>query len=218
MKKIAVIYPAGVYKPEPNEIIKKAVGDCKMLTITDDTLIQDVVANGGLNADLTARTIGLFIAADRAHPDLIILGCSSIGKTAYVAQEILNTPIMRIDEGMAREAVAHYKKIGVMATLATTVGPTCDLIKDIAAEEGKEIELMSDVADGAFDAFLANEPDRAEAIIKDKFLELASKCECVIFAQASMTNMKERFAKICDTPILTSPEYCAPMAAKFLNG
>lgn len=52
--------------------------------------------------------------------------CSSVGEVADAAQDAakyIGVPIVRVDEEMCREAVRQGKKIGVVATLATTLEP-----------------------------------------------------------------------------------------------
>lgn len=219
MKKIAIIYPTLTPgEPGPNKVIRDHVGDCKIITLIDSTVIGDVVANGGLNTEIRARMLAQFQAADKSHPDLIICGCSSIGETVYHAQKVIDTPIIRIDEAMAREAVSKYKRIGVMATLSTTLDPTCNLILNIAREAGKEVVLNKMVAAGAFEETMAGHYEKAEEIMKDTFIKLADTNDCVLFAQASMADLKENMLKYRNVPILSSPEFCAKQVKRMLEG
>ena len=50
-------------------------------------------------------------------------------------------PLFRIDEGMAKAAVEEGNRIGVLATLCTTLVPTVDLLKRLAAEGGKDVVI-----------------------------------------------------------------------------
>lgn len=218
MKKIVTIYPTLTPgEPGPNKVIRDCVGQCKIITLIDSTVIGDVVANGGLNTELRARILALYQAAEKSRPDLIICGCSSIGETVYHAQKVIDTPIIRIDEAMAREAVSKYKKIGVMATLSTTLDPTCNLILNIAKEAGKEVELNKMVAAGAFEETMAGHFDRAEEIMRDTFIKLADTNDCVLFAQASMADLKDNMLKYRDVPVLCSPEFCAKQVKAMLE-
>lgn len=219
MKKIVAIYPTLTPgEPGPNKVFRNEVEDLKVVTLIDSTVIWDVVANGGMNTEIRARMLALYQAAEKSKPDLIVCGCSSIGETVYHAQKVIDTPIIRIDEGMAREAVAKYKRIGVMATLGTTLDPTCNLILKIAEEEGKEVELTKMVAPGAFEETMAGHYDKAEEIMKDTFIKLADTNDCVLFAQASMADLKDNMLKYRNVPILSSPEFCAKQIKRMLEG
>jgi hypothetical protein len=45
-------------------------------------------------------------------------------------------PLVRVDEGMANQTTDLADSIGVIATLATTLGPTCLLIENFARQQG----------------------------------------------------------------------------------
>ena len=60
-------------------------------------------------------------------------------------------PVLRVDQPMADRAVATAQRIGVIATLPTTLEPTADLIRRRAAAAGKNIELDDALCDGAFE-------------------------------------------------------------------
>lgn len=219
MKKIAIIYPAMVSADAgPNRMIKEAVGDCQVTTILDDSIIADVVANGGLNEDIRARMLYLYMEAEKRHPNLIVCACSSIGETVYLARQVIQTPIIRIDDAMARRAVKEYTRIGIMATLPTTLDPTCSLINRIADETGKQVSLTSRVAEGAFEATAAGDLDKAEQIMTEVFCELAEENEVILFAQGSMAVMKERLSRLKNIPVFTSPEYCAEQIKEMFAG
>ena len=49
---------------------------------------------------------------------------------------MIKTPVLKIDEAMAEEAVKLGRKIAVVATVASTVGPSSRLVKSKAKEAG----------------------------------------------------------------------------------
>ena len=55
---------------------------------------------------------------------------------------------MRVDEEMCREAVRQGKRIGVMATLPTTLNPTKNTILRVAREMNRQVELVDALVDG----------------------------------------------------------------------
>lgn len=71
------------------------------------------------------------------QPDAILVACSTIGELVYTAAETTNIPVKRIDEKMCINAVEAGVTIGVAATLASTLNPTCSLIQSLAEEKGK---------------------------------------------------------------------------------
>ena len=54
-----------------------------------------------------ARTVADFQGADATGADVIFSTCSSIGEIADKARAFLQTPLVKIDEAMIREAVGQ---------------------------------------------------------------------------------------------------------------
>ncbi len=127
--------------------------------IVDDSLLTEVIRNDGVTTHVRQRMIDYFIGAQNAGADVILNQCSSVGEVAEFAQELVDIPIVRIDRRMARNACGMGNRIGVVATLPTTMGPTCRLIQRSADALGKSIEITEGLAAGAFDALIAG--DRA---------------------------------------------------------
>jgi Asp/Glu/hydantoin racemase len=116
-------------------------------------------------------------------------------------------PVLRVDQPMADKAVQTGKKIGVIATLPTTLGPTSDLVKRRAKAAGKEIELISVLCEGAFDALMSGDAATHDAMVAAALKDLVTKVDVVVLAQASMARV---VATLDDAdkkiPILASPE------------
>ena len=107
---------------------------------------------------------------------------------------------------MADKAVETGKRIGVIATLPTTLEPTADLIRRRAAKAGKEIDLTSRVCEGAFDALMGGDAPKHDAMVAGALRELAAKVDVIVLAQASMARVLAGIpADAVSTPILSSP-------------
>lgn len=84
-----------------------------------------------------ARLIGMYMKAAEEGVDAMLNLCSSVGEVADSAQDVakyIGVPIVRVDEEMCREAVRKGQRIGVMATLPTTLEPTKGTILRMARE------------------------------------------------------------------------------------
>ena len=66
-------------------------------------------------------------SAQEAGADFILFTCSSIGPAVETAATLTDVPVLRVDQPMADKAVQLGKRIGVIATLSTTLEPTSDL-------------------------------------------------------------------------------------------
>lgn len=119
---------------------------------------------------------------------------------------------------MADKAVQTGKRIGVIATLSTTLEPTSDLVRRRAIAAGKEIELKSVLCEGAFDALMSGNAATHDKKVGDALKQLLNEVDVIILAQASM-------ARVVDTltdaekkvPILASPPIAIQHLATLLK-
>ena len=118
--------------------------------ISDDSLIKDVVRHGVLPIATSRRVLDHILAAESAGADRILVTCSSIGPAVEAAQAFVGVPVLRVDRPMAENAVAMGNRIGVAATLPTTLGPAAGLIQRCGVQAGRPIELTTELCEGAF--------------------------------------------------------------------
>jgi len=107
---------------------------------------------------------------------------------------------------MADKAVQAGKKIGVVATLSTTLEPTADLVRRRAALANKNIELVSRLCEGAFDALMSGDAAKHDKLVADALIDLSSKVDVIVLAQASMARVVNTLPEANKkVPILSSP-------------
>src|SRR5512133_2771774 len=134
------------------ELAQELVPGADVFHIVDETLLGITRKTGSLTPTTRRRVLGYVESAADAGADLVVVTCSSIGPAVDASHEFVDVPVLRIDEPMADEAVRRGSRIGVVATLATTLQPTADLVARRAHEAGKDVEVVAHVCDGAFDA------------------------------------------------------------------
>jgi Asp/Glu/hydantoin racemase len=135
-----------------------------------------------------------------------LLTCSSISRPVLESVRAnAGIPVMKIDEPMARTAIAAGQRVGVAVTFASTLEPTSRLLRDAAAEVGKEIVLVPRVVDGAYDALLGGDPARHDALLAAGVEELAAVgVDVVVLAQASMARVHPLLEGRVAVPVLSS--------------
>lgn len=69
--------------------------------------------------------------------DLVFNQCFSVGEEADIAAELVDVPLLKVDEKMAEVTCQTEEKIGVVATSGRTMGPTVCLIKKKAKKMDK---------------------------------------------------------------------------------
>lgn len=197
-----------------NTLIKKEMEDAQIVNIVDDTTLSYVRENG-VDAILTRRMWTYFLAAEQAGANVILNACSSVGETVDVARRLTSIPILKIDEPMAEKAVALGQRISVLATVPTTIGPTCRLLELKAQEAGVDLQLEPQVCEGAFDLLLAGRVEEHDRMVTKTVMDAAKNSQVIVFAQASMSKLAERLAPTIDIPLLSSPRFAVERLAEY---
>ena len=205
-KTLGLIHTSATLVPVFQQLCSEHLPDVKVFNIVDDSLIKNVISCGELTPATARRVVNYVGSAEAAGADMILVTCSSIGAAVEASAALTKVPVLRVDQPMADKAVQTGKRIGVIATLPTTLGPTSDLVKRRAAIAGKEIELVSKLCEGAFDALMSGDAATHDKMVAAALKELSAKVDVILLAQASM-------ARVVDTldpsdkkiPILASP-------------
>lgn len=204
--KLAFLHTSHVLIPTFAELAKQLLPEFEIFHMTDESLIRNTIAAQRLTP-VTARRLSAMIgSAHDGGASAVMVTCSSIGPAVELARSLYEFPIFRIDEAMAETAVATGRRIGVAATLRTTLEPTLALLRDTAIRSAKEVELIPALFEGAFEAVLAGNPERHDAIVAEGLTGLLGRSDVVVLAQASMSRVVSRLALNGGSPILSSPE------------
>lgn len=184
-----------------------------VFNLADDSLIQNTVRRDRLTPDTARRVIAHVRSLEEAGAEHIMVTCSSIGPAVEMAARLVDVPVYRVDRPMAEKAVAEADRIGVAATLPTTLDPTCDLLRRVAAEKEREVTLATACCEGAFDALMAGDAASHDNRIAAALEDLMQKCDLIVLAQASMARVADQLpATARKVPVLASP----PLAMEFL--
>ena len=177
--------------------------------VVDESLLGDTIAAGTLTDEVRQRFRERVETARRDGADIVMLTCSSVGPSADGLGDELGVTVLRVDEAMAERAVELGPRVGVAATLPTTLGPTADLIYRAASRLDRSVEVTTSLAEGAFQALRSGDGARHDELVVTALRKLAASVDVIVLAQASMA----RAVGGADTieagersvPILTSP-------------
>lgn len=212
-KTLGLIHTSATLIPVFQELCKKYLPGVGTFNIVDDSLVKNIRERGELTPSISKRVADYVASAEDSGADYILITCSSIGAAVEEAAKRASVPVLRVDQPMADMAASMGRRIGVIATLQTTLEPTGDLVKRRAALAGKEIELTSKLCDGAFEALMSGNPEKHDALVADALRQLSKQVDVILLAQASMARVVDTLAEADKTvPILASP----PNAVKYL--
>ena len=209
--KVALVYTSTT--PELIELVEKEVGDVlpqetEVASYQDPSILAEVRDTGYVTAPPAARLIGMYMTAVSEGADAILNLCSSVGEVADAAQDIARytgIPIVRVDEEMCREAVRQGKRIGVMATLPTTLNPTKNTILRVAREMNRQVELVDALVDGGFGL----DQEQFKALMSEYAGKIADRVDVILFAQGSMAYCEEYIHETYGKVVLSSPRFGA---------
>ncbi|WP_295767019.1 aspartate/glutamate racemase family protein [uncultured Mucilaginibacter sp.] len=213
MKTLALIHTSHTLIPVFQQLVKDQLPGVNIVNIVDDSLVKNIRSRGSLTPAISKRVADYVASAQDSGADYILVTCSSIGPAVEAAAENAGVPVLRVDQPMADEAVRMGKRIGVIATLSTTLEPTSDLVIRRAALASKEIELTSKLCDGAFEALMSGDTDTHDNIVTAALRELSAQVDVILLAQASMARVVDGLNETDKTvPIVASP----PTAIKYI--
>jgi Asp/Glu/hydantoin racemase len=205
MKTVAAVYTAEALVKPLTEVFAAELPQVRLINIVDGGLIQDIIRDGRVTTGTARRLMHCFMAAADSGADVIFNTCSSVGDVVPHARWFVPREIIKIDDPMAEQAVRRGKRIGVLATLPTTLDPTVRLVKDKAADAGRSVEIMEGLAEGAFQALTSGDPEKHDDLLRATAARVASEVDLLVLAQGSMARMEQELASLTGKPVLSSP-------------
>ena len=202
--KAALVYTGTT--PELIELVEREVRknigpEAEIISSADPTIIAEVRDAGYVTPGAAARLIGMYTAAVQQGADAFQSAARYIG-----------VPVVRIDEEMCREAARMGRRIGVLATLATTLEPTKNTIMRTAREMGRHVELV----DGLVDAFNMDQ-EQFRALLISAAERMAGQVDVIVLAQGSMAYVEKDIERAVNIPTLSSPRFGAVELRKALQ-
>lgn len=206
VRQVVLVHTVAGLVPVFQDLAKQLPGDVKVSNIVDESLLEDAIASGGLTNSVNRRVVDHILSAADSGAVAVLATCSSIGPAVELASQLVAVPVLRIDEPMASAAIERGTRIGVLATVASTLDPTVDLLRRCAQRLGKDVELVPVLKADAFAAIRSGDGARHDAIIGTALEELAGDVDAIVLAQASMARVVATLEPGTVTlPVLSSP-------------
>jgi len=185
--------------------IAKYVPEVEVVHLADDILQRDNIAAGvGIIPKRNYYKFAQYAHnMEEAGVDMILLACSTFNFAAELARPLINIPIAQIDRPMMETAVGCGKRIGLLATLATTVPSSERLLQICAREAGKEIEVTTVLRSEAFEAWGRGDIETHNAMLLEEIEKLSKQVDVIAMAQLSMSALAP-FLQKTRVPVLNS--------------
>ncbi|UQZ81789.1 Asp/Glu/Hydantoin racemase [Paenibacillus konkukensis] len=205
MTTIAAIYTGQGLAERIQPLFREELPGCRLVTLLDDSLIAEVIREGRVTPGVTRRLFQYYRHAEELGADVIFNTCSSVGEVADWAKPMIGVPIVKIDEAMAQQAVQGFDRIGVLATLPTTLEPTRRLLQKEAELKGSSVNIADALAEGAYQALTSGQPEEHDRLILEAAKKAAEQADVLVLAQGSMIRMEEALRQATGLPVYSSP-------------
>jgi Asp/Glu/hydantoin racemase len=205
MTKLAIIHTTSATVDSMKALAAEMLPGSELVNFVDDSILPQLGQNGGNLAEVEERLVHYARFAEQVGADVILEACSSVGEVVPKMQSAVSIPIVRIDDAMAEEAIGRGRRLGVAATLATTLQPTTRLLKTKAEAARKQVEVTPLLIEGAYQKLMGGDREGHDNLLVEKLQELARNVDVVVLAQASMARVLPRLSAADQDKILTSP-------------
>ncbi|MFJ6572504.1 arylsulfatase [Streptomyces sp. NPDC091292] len=144
-------------------------------------------------------------AVERAVADgagAVLCTCSTLGGVAERLGPVVGVPVLRVDRPMAAAAVAAGPGVVVVATVASTVAPTLELIEEESRRAGRPVTPRVLLLDAAWEFFARGDAEGYLDAVAEG-VDGVSDADVIVLAQVSTAPVERRAAT--PIPMLTSP-------------
>jgi Asp/Glu/hydantoin racemase len=204
MQRLGMVHTVAQLAPTFAELAAELLHGVQTTVIADELLLKRTIRDGAVDDVTRGRLRGHVEALADFGVDAVLVTCSSLGAVVDEIAQATGVPVLRVDRAMAQRAVTLGTRVGVLATLPTTLAPTTSLVEAAAREAARPVSVVSRLCDGAFDALQGGDAARHDAIIAEDLDRLAAEVDVVVLAQASMARIAAG-RPAGGIPVLSSP-------------
>jgi aspartate/glutamate racemase len=203
-KTVGIIHAALISTKGVQPFIEEIIPEVTIVHHVDDTIQNsNLLTTGTIPRENYFKFASYAYYLEKAGVDLILLACSTFNRAAELAQPMINIPILQIDRAMMDLAVKNGKKIGLLATLPSTVPSSERLLKLAAAEAGKEIVVNTVLCSQAFVEIKKGNISRHNELLLEEINKLSESVDIIVMAQVSMGAL-EPMLKDTKVPVYNS--------------
>jgi Asp/Glu/hydantoin racemase len=182
MARLAIIHTTIATVELLKALAAEILPGCDVVNFVDDSILPQLTANGGDVAEVADRVLQYARFVEDVGTDIILEACSSVGELVDMIRDEVRIPIVRIDAAMAELAVAKAVRIGVAATLATTLDPTIRLLRTAAVAAARAVTLTPLLVPDAYRKLIAGDRDGHDVALVQALLEVAPTVDLVVLA------------------------------------
>ncbi len=206
MKTLGLIHTAPSVTEPINKIVSEVLPQVERINIADDRILKLIKRDGKLTPKIFKIVTNYVSIAEEEGANAVLVTCSSISPCVDAARPLVSIPVFKIDDPMTDLAVQKAERIGVIATVMSTLQPTRELLLQKARNNRKEIVIETELCEGAFEAVSRGDTQLHDKLVLEGIRKIADKVELLVLAQASMARLIPNLGDEIRIPILSSPK------------
>ncbi|GIW75678.1 MAG: hypothetical protein KatS3mg104_0741 [Phycisphaerae bacterium] len=219
MSVVALIHTSPSMIPVFKPLIDEQIGSlARVFNMVDESLLCDIIEHGTCPPGTARRLCGHVLSASDAGAGVILVTCSSMGPAVEASRVLVPATVLRADEAMVDQAVAIGTRIGIVATLPSTLDPTRSLVQQKSVQQSRQVQIFANVIEGAFSAVMNGDTQKHDQLVANAVRQLAEKVDVVLLAQASMARAIDALPNgQMDIPVLSSPRLAVQRIVQILR-
>lgn len=196
-RRLGVIHAALITSGPVSKYAKEIIPEVEVVHWVDDTIQNTNFAcePGTIPAKNYAKFVQGALSQQEYGVDLILLACSTFNRAVEYARPMIQTPMLQIDRPMMDLAVQAGRRVGLLATVPTTVPASERLLRLAAQEAGREVEVETRLCSEAFQVLKAGDPEKHNEMLLEEIGKLSDEVDAIVLAQVSMTALEPRLTK-----------------------
>ena len=193
-KKLGIIHAALITTRAVQRYLDEVIPEVEVVHFVDDTIQNTnfACAPGTIPPGNYAKFTQAALAQQDYGVDLILLACSTFNRAVEYARPMVRTPLLQIDRPMMDLAVRHGTRLGLLATVPTTVPASERLLRLAATEAGKTVEIKTRLCSEAFAALKAGQTEKHNELLLAEIDRLGAEVDAIVLAQLSMSALEPR--------------------------
>jgi aspartate/glutamate racemase len=202
-KTLGIVHAALWVAPIANRYTAELLPGVKVMTICDDSLEEEFLRIGHVPPHNYYKAATYIQFLEQAGANAVLFGCSTMNRTVEYVQPLVSIPVQQIDAPMMEEAVRIGSRIGMLATLPTTIPSSTRLLKQKADAAGKAIQITTVLRNDAFQKLQEGDRRAHNDILLGEIDRLSQGVDVIVLAQVSMSLLDDE-VKGARVPVLNS--------------
>ena len=189
--------------------------EAEVINVLDESLLVDF--DDQLTPDLRRRITNIIGYCQDNKADAIGLACSVYAPVVESAKDLVHVPLVSSYGPVMADAVTAGPRIGLIASVASTMRDSKYYLHLAADEAGVEIEPQLCLAEDLITVMRAEGQSGLERRLEEEVLKIASKIDVVLLTQFSFAAALAHLEKVSPIPVLSAPHSSARTLKKLLS-